>query len=240
MYTTAEPPEAFPYKPPTEALRKQYNEIFQIESTLKPRILKCIFDKILAATILLLCLPVFLVLLLFNTLEGTIIKENRGPLFFYYYAISAGKTFKKWKIRIIKEKYIDKELHARGDWYAYKNEWIPEARTYLGSFVKKYYLDEIPQLYNVLTGDMSFVGPRALAITHYDRDLAQGNVNRKLIKGGLLGLGQIKKDANEMENPLYDYQYINKYIYSSPLELLMLDIQIIYKGLCVMIKGKGL
>jgi hypothetical protein len=74
-------------------------------------------------------LPVFTVQLV----RRAFIKENRGPLLFYYNAVSAGKVFKKWKIRIIKEEFVDKELQAKGDWHAFKNEWMPEARTVWGA-----------------------------------------------------------------------------------------------------------
>ncbi len=240
MSTLTEPKEAFPYKPPTEAIRTQFKEIFEINGPLKVPVTKLIFDKITAFLILLCCLPVILLLLLANLIEGLIIRENRGPLFFYYNAVSAGKIFKKYKIRLIKVKYIDKALQAKGDWHAYKNEWMPESRTYLGKIVKKFYLDEIPQFYNVLKGDMSIVGPRPIAIHHYERDLAQGNVPRSLIRGGLLGFGHIRKGTPEFGDPVYEYEYVNRYIHASIFSLLLLDLSIIGKGIRVMLKGKGL
>jgi len=240
MTTNNEPKEAFPYKAPDENIKIKYKKIFEIKKPLKTPVLKLLFDKITAFVILMFCLPIILLLFIANFIEGILFPENRGPLFFYYNAVSAGKIFKKYKIRLIKEKYIDKELQAKGDWHTYSKEWDPKSRIYLGKFVKKFYLDETPQFYNVLIGDMSIVGPRPLAIHHYERDLKQGNVTRFLIKGGLVGLGHIKKGTFEMGNPIYEYEYINRYINSSSFSLLMLDIKIIWKGIKVILKGKGL
>jgi lipopolysaccharide/colanic/teichoic acid biosynthesis glycosyltransferase len=235
-----EPKEAFLYKAPDETIKEMYREIFEIKQPLKTPMLKLVFDKTISLLILILNIPTILLLFIINLIEGILIPENRGPLFFYYYAVSAGKIFKKYKIRLIKEKYIDKELQAKGDWHAYAKEWTPESRTYLGRFVKKFYLDEIPQFWCVLNGDMSIVGPRPLAVHHYERDLKQGNVTRSLIKGGLLGLGHINKGTPEMGNPIYEYEYVSKFIHSSSFSLLMLDLKIIWRGFRLMLKGKGL
>jgi lipopolysaccharide/colanic/teichoic acid biosynthesis glycosyltransferase len=240
MTVPREPKEAFPYKPPDDNLKKRYQHIFALERPLDDRLPKLLFDKVVAVFALLLSSPVFALLYLANLIEGLIIPENRGPLFFYYYAVSAGKKFRKYKIRLIKTSYIDAEGAKRGDWHAYSAEWTPQSRTYVGRFVKKFYLDELPQLYSILRGDMSVVGPRPLAWHHYQRDIEQGNVSRRLLKGGLLGLGHIRKGTIEMGNPVYEYEYIDKYMALSHSGLLFLDLKIIGKGIKVIFERKGL
>ena len=234
-----EPKESFPYKPPSQELRNQYSNIFKLNDPIKQKILKTIFDKFASGTILLIALPILLILKFVYLIEGILIPENKGPMFFYYLSISQGKVIKKYKIRIIKEKYIDKEAASRHEWIAYSKEWSPESRTITGNFVKKWYLDELPQFYSIFKGDMSFVGPRPLSIIHYERDLAQGNVSRKLIKGGLLGYGHIHKGTSEMGNPKFEYEYIKKVLTYPQIKLLFLDLYIIWKGFLLVLKGGG-
>lgn len=239
MNTNTEPKEAFPYTPPSDEIKEKYKEIFELDEPIKLPLAKLIFDKVIALIFLILTSPIVVLLFIANWLEGVFIPENKGPLFFYYYGVSHGKKFRKWKIRLIKESYVDKELRAKGDWHAYKNEWIPEARTHVGKFVKKFYLDEIPQFYLILKGDMSFVGPRPLAVHHYERDLAQGNVTRKLVRGGLLGYGHIRKGTDQFGDSMYEYEYIHRYMKSSTLSLLLTDLYVIWKGVVVVSKGGG-
>ena len=239
MNVNSEPIEAFPYTPPTEEIKEKYREIFELNQPIKIRFLKLVFDKLVAMILLILFSPAIITLVIFNFIEGILIPENKGPLFFYYNAVSQGKIIKKWKVRLIKTSYIDKELQAKGDWHAYQNEWKPEARTHLGAFVKKFYLDEIPQFYMVLKGDMSIVGPRPLAIHHYERDLAQGNVTRKLIRGGLVGYGHVRKGTSDFGKPEFEYEYVHRYLHYSPFQLLMTDLYVIWRGIVVMSKGGG-
>lgn len=237
--TAVEPTEAFPYTPPTEEIKSEYAHIFALREPLPERLFKSLFDKLMAVMLLAFSLPILLLLKVAYVIEGIVIPENKGPMLFYYWGISAGKKMKKWKIRLIKTKYIDPAGARRHDWIAFSAEWTPESRTYVGAFAKKWYLDELPQFWSVLIGDMSIVGPRPLSVLHYERDKAQGNVTRSLLKGGLLGLGHINKGTTEMGNSLYEYQYIDEYLNRSSFALLRLDLWIIWKGINVIFKGGG-
>ena len=59
---------------------------------------------------------------------------------------------KKIKIRLVKQKYLENEYAKKNDWRGFVSEWTPESRTRVGSFAKKFYLDELPQFYSVLIG----------------------------------------------------------------------------------------
>ena len=78
-----------------------------------------------------------------------------------------------------------------------------------------------------------------ISVLHFERDKAQGNVTRSLLRGGLLGLGHINKGTSEMGNPIYEYEYVDEYLKRSSFSLLMLDLWIIWKGIQVIVKGGG-
>jgi len=239
MTSDLEPVEAFPYMPPTEKVRLKYSYIFDLDKPLSIRFFKLIFDKMTALLLLILAAPIMFLLKILYVIEGILLPENAGPMIFYYNAVSAGKIIPKYKIRLIKTKYIDPDGAKRHDWIAYSAEWNSDSRTIMGQIVKRFYLDELPQFWSVLKGDMSIVGPRPLSVMHYERDKAQGNVTRSLLRGGLLGLGHINKGTSEMGNSVYEYEYLDEYIKRSSFGILKLDLWIIWRGIIVILKGGG-
>jgi len=115
----SEPVEAFTYSPPTEHIKTAYGHIFEITEPLPARFFKTLFDKLVASVLLAASLPVLLLLKIAYVIEGVLIPENKGPMLFYYWGISGGKKMKKWKIRLIKTKYIEPEGAARHDWIVF-------------------------------------------------------------------------------------------------------------------------
>ena len=85
-----EPDIAFPYKPPSEEIKLKYRDIFEIQKPLKPRLLKTIFDKFFSLICLFFVVPIMLVLKIMFIFEGIFNNDSKGPLIFYYRAVSSG------------------------------------------------------------------------------------------------------------------------------------------------------
>lgn len=82
--------------------------------------------------------------------------------------------------------------------------------TSIGNFLRKFCLDELPQLYNILIGEMSFVGPRPVLFNHFEIINLRNEKGLNLIKPGLTGLAQIKgrSELSAFERVKFDEHYM--------------------------------
>ncbi len=126
--------------------------------------------------------------------------ESKGPVFYCSKRVGAGfKTFNFWKFRSM---YTDadqrlQEIARKNNQYGDNATFVKIANdprvTRVGKFIRKYSIDELPQLYNVLTGDMSLVGNRPLPVYEADRLFEEESGGRFLAPAGLTGLWQVSK-----------------------------------------------
>ena len=231
--------KSFPYKAPSKEIYNQYLKIFNSKKHFKLNVFKRIIDIFVSFVLLIFFLPILIIIFIFSKIENLFDNETKGEFIFYYKAVSAGKIFKKYKIRIIKKKYIDEKLSKQHLWEAYNKEWNQDCLSIVGRFVKKFYLDEIPQFFNILKGDISLVGPRSLAIIHYDMEINQGNIYRKYIKAGLLGYGHLRKGTEEMGKPEFEHKYVLAYTSKENFKIIFLDFYVIFKSILLILKGGG-
>jgi putative colanic acid biosysnthesis UDP-glucose lipid carrier transferase len=171
---------------------------------------KAIEDKVLSAIILLLISPVIL------AVAVAIKLDSPGPVFFRQYRTGwNGKKFSIWKFRSM---YAGQQV-VESDEVKQAQKDDPRI-TKVGAFIRKTSLDELPQLFNVITGEMSLVGPRPHAVQHdesYSRRITDYYV-RHNIKPGITGLAQVRgfrgetKDMDLMTKRIEsDIEYINNW-----------------------------
>ena len=181
---------------------------------------KRIIDIALSSIFLLIAIPFFIII-------PFLIKiDSQGKVFIIQKRIGfKGKEFYIYKFRTMK-KYVD----------LYKispTNNFDSRITKFGRFLRRTSLDEIPQLYNVLKGEMSLVGPRPempFIVLKYSNN----EKKRLSVKPGLTGLWQIKarKDIPLYKNLDYDFEYINN-------QSVLLDLKILLKTIPALIKGKN-
>ena len=102
--------------------------------------------------------------------------------------------------------------------------------TKLGKIIRRLSLDELPQLFNILKGDMSFIGPRPW-IPEYYKKMNKKQKRRNLVLPGLTGLAQVngRNEIDIFKKIAYDLEYVDNYSF-------LLDIKIIFKTFLVLFK----
>lgn len=151
--------------------------------------------------------------------------EDRAPLLYVQERWGrGGKKFTAYKFRTM----VDGADGKTGMKPAEEND---ERVTRVGKFLRATAMDELPQLINILKGDMSFVGPRALAVEEI-RSSLPGFAERHSVRPGLAGPAQIyaPRDASFEEKLRYDLEYVRNQSFLTDLQLIFLSVWITLRG----------
>ncbi len=165
--------------------------------------------------------------------------ESRGPIFFRQ--PRAGRRRTSFQLIKFRSMYVDaekrkqecEELNEAGDGVMFKIRDDPRV-TRVGRFIRRFSLDELPQLFNVVTGEMSLVGPRPLIFPETDALDEEWHLRRLELRPGLTGPWQIygRSQSPFQEMVRFDYQYVAGWS-------LARDIEILFATLPAVVSGRG-
>lgn len=188
-----------------------------------PRFCKVLFDRLAAAVALCLTAP------LIGVVALVIALERRGPVFFTQVRPGLGGVpFRIYKFRTMRD--------------AYGPDGLPlpdgERLTRLGCFLRRTSLDELPQLWNVLRGELSLVGPRPLLMEYlprYSRDQAR----RHDVSPGITGWAQVHgRNALSWEEKLaHDVWYVDHWSLALDLKIILRTFVRVFRGEGVLLPG---
>ncbi|MEC2507414.1 sugar transferase [Bacillus cereus] len=193
----------------------------------KPSILnrsvKRLFDIIFSIILLLLTIPIMLFFCIMITLE-----TSGAPIYFQERLGINGKKFNVFKLRS-----MVKDAEMNGPQWAKEHD---QRITKVGLFIRKTRIDELPQLLNILRGDMSFVGPRPereFFYNEFDAYIPEFK-ERLIVKPGLTGWAQINGGYNldPKEKLRLDMEYIE-------MKTFRTDIRILCKTVLIVLNGNG-
>ena len=183
--------------------------------------------RILALTGLIVSLPVAI-------LTAILIKiESPGPIF--YMQERVGKNDRRFKVIKFRSMRVDAESNGTPVWSAVGDERV----TLVGTVIRKIRIDEIPQFWNILKGEMKFVGPRPER-PHFVKQLGQKipfYEHRHLVAPGLTGWAQVKYPyGSSLEDARQKLEYDLYYIKN---QTLMLDLLIVLQTFKIIVLGRG-
>lgn len=188
---------------------------------------KRLFDLLVSAAMLVVCLPIM-------ALAALAIKlESSGPVLYRQERVGQGcRTFTILKFRSM---CVDAEKDGKPRWAGQNDSRV----TLTGRFIRRTRIDELPQIFNVFFGDMSFVGPRPER-PYFVQDLTQKIPYygvRHTVKPGITGWAQVRyaygaTDEDAMHKLQYDLYYVKNHS-------LFLDLMILFQTAQVVLWGKG-
>jgi lipopolysaccharide/colanic/teichoic acid biosynthesis glycosyltransferase len=200
---------------------------------------KRFLDIVVSILLLIFLSPLFLLLSLFILAEQLLIRSSRGPLLYCETRVSGGQAFRFCKIRIFKQSVLDRERLIHAVVHTKPLEHDPENMTYYGRFLKQIYCDELPQLFHVLKGQMTLVGPRPTNIENSEKLKGAGDYTKERMLCGITGPFQAAKgsDANQYE---VDSAYIDFVATHSGWEVIKRDVGILCSTIRTVVEAKGI
>ena len=186
-------------------------------SLIKNRVLKRVFDIVFSSTILVLLFPLFLILALLIKLT------SRGPVFFKQERI--GDNNSNFKIHKFRTMSAQDKKESDTIWTTANDSRV----TAIGKILRKKNLDELPQFWNVLIGNMSIVGPRPereYFVEEFKKEIRHYKV-RHLVKSGITGWAQVngwRGDTSIKERVEHDIYYIENWSFWLDLRIIWLTV----------------
>lgn len=206
-----------------------------------PPPLKRALDIAASSVLIILLAPFILCLIVLCIIEQMLVPSSRGPVFYKEVRISQGKPFMLWKIRTVKSAALAGAKAKEGTIHTKKLERTKDNFTFIGAVLHRVYMDEAPQLFSVLTGDMTLVGPRPTNPESYERGVAQGQRAKTILKAGLTGRFQTHKHIKyKLNQEQVDMEYARLCTTKNGFEIVMYDIVILLQTVFTVLRAEGL
>ena len=192
-------------------------------------------DVTVSGLLVVVLLPVWLVVVGAMSLDMACCRRDRGGLLYREPRVSRGRIFQLLKFRTLR-----RSVAAEAAGHARLFEGDPGNLTWAGRRVlKPLYIDELPQLVNVLRGEMSLVGPRPWPPELVERQIARGVDYRMRVTAGWTGPAQMSKGRTADYEAL-DLGYVALVESASSWEIVRRDLDILRRTLGTMLRGDGL
>jgi exopolysaccharide production protein ExoY len=197
------------------------------------------FDILFSLFVLIILSPVILFFLLGIILEHILRLRPFDPLLYGETRYSQGEPFTLYKFNIFKHDVV-LGMRSRGEFIHTKQLEQNGSLLYIGWILKQIYLDELPQFFNILKGDMSVVGPRPVNKEVYDQLLSFGVTDKAKVKAGLTGHYQSHKHTAGKRSGEMDREYVEYYRTHSWYQVLLFDLKIILRTFKVLLLARGI
>jgi lipopolysaccharide/colanic/teichoic acid biosynthesis glycosyltransferase len=199
---------------------------------------KRIVDKLVSGTLLVLLSPVLLVVFVAIAVDMLFSHGDRGSVLYRDPRVSRGQKFELLKFRTLRTDALVEMRRTGGHARLYEAD--SANLTWAGRRVlKPWYLDEVPQLVNVLRGDISLVGPRPWPPEMVERQLAEGRDYRNHVMAGLTGAAQVTKGGGVPYVDL-DQEYVERCRTLGSWALVRYELGILVRTVGVIARGEGL